>query len=77
MPLKRAVLPLLDETSEQVAATGVANTVLFRDGRRHGDNTDVPGIVAALRESGVERVGAPRIHASDRGGCGDDAQCPT
>jgi shikimate dehydrogenase len=61
MPLKRAVLPLLDECSELVAATGVANTVLVRDGRTTGENTDVAGIVAALREAGVDRVATATV----------------
>ncbi|MFL6240736.1 MAG: shikimate dehydrogenase [Actinomycetes bacterium] len=56
MPLKRAVLPLLDEMSEIATSTGVANTVLRRDGRKRGDNTDVDGVVAALRDVGVDRV---------------------
>ena len=52
MPLKRAILPLLDEVSELVVAVGAANTVVF-DGvgpflRRRGENTDVPGMVAAI-----------------------------
>jgi shikimate dehydrogenase len=50
MPLKRAVVPLLDDASELVALSGVANTVLLDDGRRTGHNTDVPGAVAALTE---------------------------
>lgn len=50
MPLKRAVLPLLDEVSERAAMAGGANTVIFEDGRRVGDNTDIPGARAALRE---------------------------
>lgn len=51
MPLKRAVVPLLDEVDDIVALSGVANTVLLEDdGRRHGANTDVPGAVAALKE---------------------------
>ncbi len=56
MPLKRAVLPLLDEVSDTVRETGVANTILVEDRRLTGDNTDVPGIVAALAERGVTRV---------------------
>ena len=33
------------------------NTVVFHeDGRRTGDNTDIPGMVAALREHGIEEV---------------------
>src|SRR3954462_4907425 len=51
MPLKRAVLPLLEEMSDTVRLTGAANTVLFRDGRTVGDNTDVYGVGAALREA--------------------------
>jgi shikimate dehydrogenase len=53
MPLKRAVLPLLDSTEERALEVGAANTVLLREDGRRGYNTDVPGMVAALREAGV------------------------
>ncbi|MFI1940720.1 shikimate dehydrogenase [Streptomyces purpureus] len=53
MPLKRAVLPLLDTVSPRAAAVGAVNTVVRRDGRLHGENTDVHGIRAALAEAGV------------------------
>jgi shikimate dehydrogenase len=53
MPLKRAVLPLLDTVSELAVEVGGANTVVFAGGARHGDNTDVHGIVQALAEAGV------------------------
>ncbi|MFJ6073208.1 shikimate dehydrogenase [Streptomyces sp. NPDC093065] len=57
MPLKRAVIPLLDSVSETAASVDAVNTVVFTgDGRRTGDNTDIPGIVAALREHGIEKV---------------------
>ena len=56
MPLKAAVLPLLDGASPLAEAVGAANTVLLRDGQRLGDNTDVPGIEAALRDAGVTNV---------------------
>jgi shikimate dehydrogenase len=56
MPLKQAVLPLLDECSLLAQRTGSANTVVLRDGRREGHNTDVHGIVAALQEAGVGHV---------------------
>jgi shikimate dehydrogenase len=51
MPLKRAVLPLLDESDSLVAEVGAANTVILDAGRRAGHNTDVPGMIAALAES--------------------------
>jgi shikimate dehydrogenase len=50
MPLKRAVLPLLDETGPAAGLSGAVNTVLLHEGRRTGHNTDIPGVVAALRE---------------------------
>ena len=53
MPLKHAVLPLLDEISDLAVAVGAVNTLTLTDGRRRGDNTDVHGIVAALRGAGV------------------------
>lgn len=57
MPLKRAIIPLLDGISDTAASVEAVNTVVFtEDGRRLGDNTDIPGMVAALRERGVEKV---------------------
>lgn len=58
MPLKAAVLPLLDHVDQLAAATGSANTVVFRPEGRYGYNTDVQGIVDALTEAGcAELVG--------------------
>lgn len=83
MPLKRAVLPLLDDVSETATRAGAANTVVLdEDGRRHGHNTDVPGAVAAIRErwSGpVERgvvlgggaTAGSLVLALEELGCGD------
>ncbi|MEU4263534.1 shikimate dehydrogenase [Streptomyces argenteolus] len=57
MPLKRAVIPLLDGISDTAASVEAVNTVVFtEDGRRVGDNTDIPGMVAALHERGVEKT---------------------
>ncbi|BDZ46955.1 shikimate dehydrogenase [Naasia aerilata] len=53
MPLKREVLPLLDERDELTELTGAANTVLLAGGTRTGFNTDVGGIEAAFAERGV------------------------
>ncbi|MFF5335975.1 shikimate dehydrogenase [Streptomyces sp. NPDC013181] len=62
MPLKRAVIPLLDEISDTAASVEAVNTVILgQDGRRTGDNTDIPGIAAALRERGVETVESAAI----------------
>ena len=57
MPLKRAVIPLLDETDPTALAVNAVNTLIFRaDGSRYGANTDVTGLAAALRERGVTAV---------------------
>ncbi|KMS79509.1 shikimate dehydrogenase [Streptomyces leeuwenhoekii] len=62
MPLKRAVIPLLDEISPTAAAVEAVNTVVLTgDGRRVGDNTDIPGMVAALRERGIEQVDSAAV----------------
>lgn len=57
MPLKHAVLPLLDSISDLAAAVGAVNTVTFGSAGRAGDNTDVHGIVAALRSAGASAPG--------------------
>jgi len=51
MPLKRAVLSLLDDAGPLVAEVGAANTVCFDAGLRHGHNTDVPGMITAITEA--------------------------
>jgi shikimate dehydrogenase len=48
MPLKKDVVPLLDEGDALVQLSGVANTVVFDDGV-FGFNTDISGIDMALR----------------------------
>ncbi|MFD8234915.1 shikimate dehydrogenase [Streptomyces sp. NPDC059696] len=62
MPLKRAVIPLLDEISRTAASVDAVNTVVRTgDGRSIGDNTDIPGMVAALREHGIDKVDAAAV----------------
>jgi len=54
MPLKQAIMPLLDHVEPLATVVGAVNTVLVQGGGRRptlvGANTDVYGIVAALRE---------------------------
>jgi shikimate dehydrogenase len=62
MPLKRAVIPLLDEITSSARAVDAVNTVLFHeDGSRSGTNTDIPGLVAALAERGIQKVGSAAV----------------
>jgi len=61
MPLKRAVLPLLDAADPLVTDVGCANTVIFAAGARQGHNTDVSGMVTALAAAGVSACGRALI----------------
>ena len=53
MPLKMTIVPLLDALEGAAAMLGVVNTVVAGDVRLVGYNTDVAGIVNALRHAGV------------------------
>lgn len=48
-PCKQAVIPLLHELSADAEAIGAVNTVVFRDGRRIGHNTDWSGFSQSFR----------------------------
>ncbi|BEP12440.1 shikimate dehydrogenase [Acidothermaceae bacterium B102] len=49
VPHKLAVIDLLDELTPAAAIIGAVNTVLIRDGRLLGENTDGKGFVESLR----------------------------
>lgn len=57
MPLKREAMALAAEVSEVARQAGAANTLIRRDDAGwSADNTDVPGMVAALAERGAGPV---------------------
>jgi len=57
MPLKRVALTVAVEVSPLAEAVGAANTLVFSPaGGTRVDNTDVAGMVSALREAGLTRV---------------------
>ena len=66
MPLKAAVLPLLDDLAPSGRDVGVVNTVVFADGGAIGHNTDVQGVLRSFDEAGVR--GAPESLALLGGG---------
>lgn len=48
-PFKQAVIPYLDALSPEAERVGAVNTVVLRDGRRVGHNTDCTGFAESLR----------------------------
>ena len=57
IPYKRDVIPFLDELEPTAAAVGAVNTVVNKNGRLYGYNTDVYGMRALIRRLGVSLVG--------------------
>lgn len=51
VPHKGAAIALADELSETAREIGAANTLIFRDGAIHADNTDAEGLLDALPRS--------------------------
>lgn len=48
-PFKQAVIPYLDDLSEDARMLGAVNTVVFKDGRRIGHNTDWYGFFESFK----------------------------
>ncbi len=59
-PCKQAVIPLLDGLSDEARAMGAVNTVVFKDGKAFGHNTDGSGwawgFTRALPQADLARV---------------------
>ena len=53
MPGKAAAASMADQRSARVSALGVANTLVRRDGGWLAENTDVDGLIGALRAAGA------------------------
>ena len=68
-PCKQAVIPLLTELSSDAAAIGAVNTVLLRDGKRIGHNTDWWGFAESFRR-GLPDVALHRVVQIGAGGAG-------
>ncbi|MEK7672797.1 MAG: shikimate dehydrogenase [Patescibacteria group bacterium] len=51
LPYKETIMEFLDEVDENAANVGAVNTVLNRDGKLYGFNTDYLGAIEALKES--------------------------
>lgn len=68
IPHKEAVVPLVDELGGQSRYIGAVNTIVNRNGRLVGFNTDGPGFVAALRDEAAFEVAGRSILLLGAGG---------
>ncbi len=60
-PHKETVIPLLDDLTEEARAIGAVNTVVDRDGRWIGTNTDATGFRHLLELNGLYRKGMKAV----------------
>lgn len=57
IPYKKEVIPFLDELSPAAARLGAVNTIVRRDGKLIGHNTDYFGFRRLVQESGLQVAG--------------------
>ena len=60
-PFKADILELLDEVEGDARKVGSVNTIVRRDGAYVGHNTDVAGIIEAVRGSGFDPAGQKAV----------------
>lgn len=57
IPYKQDVIPYLDEISDTAKRIGAVNTIVNRNGRLYGYNTDFAGMLALAKHIGVDMKG--------------------
>jgi shikimate dehydrogenase len=68
-PCKQTIIPLLDELSPEARGIGAVNTVVLKDGKRIGHNTDCLGFAEGFRR-GLQGVAVERVVQMGAGGAG-------
>ncbi len=68
VPHKQRAMPEVDERSDTVRRIGAVNTIVNRDGRLLGDNTDAYGFAMTVRGTGIEIVPESRALVLGAGG---------
>lgn len=68
-PCKQAIIPLLDELSPEARGIGAVNTVVLKDGKRIGHNTDCLGFAEGFRR-GLTDAARERVVQMGAGGAG-------
>ena len=57
IPYKQAVIPFLDGIDDTAKAIGAVNTIVNRDGKLYGFNTDLDGLTRLIRRIGLDLSG--------------------
>ena len=70
VPYKEAVLPLLDEVDDLASSIGAVNTIVKKDDRLFGFNTDAYGFIEALDKEGHFDPEGKRVVILGAGGVG-------
>ncbi|MBR4960640.1 MAG: shikimate dehydrogenase, partial [Clostridia bacterium] len=73
IPYKQMVIPYLDTVSDIARRIGAVNTIVNRDGRLYGYNTDYYGMKALIERAGVELNGK-KVLVLGTGGTSKTAQ---
>ncbi|MBY8971442.1 shikimate dehydrogenase [Pseudomonas sp. P867] len=68
-PCKQAILPLLDDLSDEARGIGAVNTVVFKDGKWIGHNTDCLGFAEGFRRN-LHDVARRHVVQMGAGGAG-------
>lgn len=71
-PYKKAVIPYLDEMTPTATRLGAVNTVINRNGKLIGHNTDFFGFMTMLQSSGLD-VGGKKVLVLGSGGASNTA----
>ena len=74
IPYKKAVIPFLDSLSDAAKRIGAVNTVVRRDGKLLGHNTDYDGFSDLVRSLGVSFAGK-KVLILGSGGASRTAVC--
>ncbi len=69
IPYKETVIPLCDEIDEAARAIGTVNTVVNRNGKLYGYNTDFGGLKALIEHTGVNPSGKKALILGTGGTC--------
>ena len=56
-PYKSAIMPLLDELSDEAKRCGAVNTVVIRDGKAYGYNNDSVGVMDCMKHYDIDMAG--------------------